>query len=65
MDLTISRTIANFTRTNWIVPRAGGSFPSILDRYITSQPADVLAQSMKAFKTRSMTVLNLSDGMPS
>ncbi|RMZ07025.1 hypothetical protein D0862_04397 [Hortaea werneckii] len=52
MDLTISRTIANFTRLHWIVPHAGGAFPSIEDRFITSQSADVIALSKAAYSTR-------------
>jgi predicted TIM-barrel fold metal-dependent hydrolase len=27
MDLSLSRTLVNFTNLNWIVPHAGGSFP--------------------------------------
>ncbi|GAB1727354.1 hypothetical protein NU195Hw_g7795t1 [Hortaea werneckii] len=52
MDLTISRTIANFTHLHWIVPHAGGAFPSIEDRFITSQNADVIALSKAAYSTR-------------
>ena len=52
MDLTISRTVANFTAIKWIVPHAGGSFPSIEDRFITSQPPDLLAASKAAYSTR-------------
>jgi 6-methylsalicylate decarboxylase len=52
MDLTISQTVANFTSLRWIVPHGGGSFPSIEDRFITSQPPAVLASSKAAYSTR-------------
>ncbi|KAI7475918.1 hypothetical protein KC357_g4822 [Hortaea werneckii] len=52
MDLTISRTVANFTHLHWIVPHAGGAFPSIEDRFITSQSADVIALSKALYRTR-------------
>jgi len=52
MDLTITQTIANFTSLKWVVPHAGGSFPSIEDRFITSQPPAVLAASKAAYSTR-------------
>ncbi|TKA53781.1 hypothetical protein B0A55_12105 [Friedmanniomyces simplex] len=52
MDLTISQTIVNFTSLHWIVPHGGGSFPSIEDRFITSQPPALLAASKAAHSTR-------------
>ncbi|KAK5689429.1 hypothetical protein LTR97_012903 [Elasticomyces elasticus] len=52
MDLTISQTIANFTALRWVVPHGGGSFPSIEDRFITSQPPALLAASKAAYSTR-------------
>ncbi|KAI7158956.1 hypothetical protein KC343_g12585 [Hortaea werneckii] len=52
MDLTISRTMANFTHLHWIVPHAGGAFPSIEDRFITPQSEDVIALSKAAYSTR-------------
>ncbi|KAF2029155.1 amidohydrolase 2 [Setomelanomma holmii] len=36
MDLSLSRTFVNFTNLNWIVPHAGGSFPSIMSRFLTT-----------------------------
>lgn len=38
MDLALSHTLLNFTRLTWQVPHVGGSFPSILDRFVSSQP---------------------------
>ena len=57
MDLTISQTIANFSSINWIVPHAGGAFPSIEDRFITSQPRNVVAESKVAYNTRYSTAI--------
>lgn len=39
MDLTLSRTIQNFTKIRYHIPQEGGSFPSIEDRVLTSFPA--------------------------
>ncbi|KAK5688605.1 hypothetical protein LTS10_000583 [Elasticomyces elasticus] len=55
MDLTISQTIANFTATRWVVLHGGGSFPSIEDRFITSQPPALLAASKAAYSTRQVS----------
>jgi len=52
MDLTITQTLANFTALKWLVPHAGGAFPSIIDRFLTSQPPDVQARSRAAYATR-------------
>ncbi|KAK3066554.1 hypothetical protein LTR53_017046 [Teratosphaeriaceae sp. CCFEE 6253] len=52
MDLTISQTIKNFTSLRWVLPHAGGSFPSIEDRFITAQPPAVIAASKAAYSTR-------------
>jgi hypothetical protein len=52
MDLTITQTLANFTALKWVVPHAGGAFPSIIDRFLTSQPADVQGRSREAFARR-------------
>jgi hypothetical protein len=35
MDLSLTLTTVNFTAIDWIVPHAGGSFPSIIDRFLT------------------------------
>ncbi|KAK6390283.1 hypothetical protein LTR65_005658 [Meristemomyces frigidus] len=58
MDLTISQTIINFTSLNWIVPHAGGAFPSVEDRFIDSQPAGVIAASKAAYSTRYAFIWN-------
>ena len=52
MDLTVTQTLANFTALKWLVPHAGGAFPSIIDRFLTSQPPDVQARSRAAYATR-------------
>lgn len=53
MDLILSpsHTLLNLTNLTWQVPHVGGSFPSILDRFISSQPA-LRAEVIKAMKTR-------------
>jgi hypothetical protein len=52
MDLTITQTLANFTALKWVVPHAGGAFPSIIDRFLTSQPVEVQGRSRAAYATR-------------
>jgi len=52
MDLTLTQTIVNFTSLKWIVPHAGGAFPAIKDRFLTSQPAELQAKSREAYATR-------------
>lgn len=52
MDLTLTQTIVNFTALRWVVPHGGGAFPAIIDRFLTSQPADVQERSREAFRTR-------------
>ena len=52
MDLTLTQTLTNFTSLRWIVPHAGGAFPAIEDRFLTSQPADFQEKSREAFATR-------------
>lgn len=52
MDLTVTQTLANFTALKWLVPHAGGAFPSIIDRFLASQPGDVQARSRAAYATR-------------
>lgn len=39
MDLTLSQTIHNFTKLNFVIPHVGGAFPAIEDRFIKSFPA--------------------------
>lgn len=52
MDLTVTQTLVNFTALKWVVPHAGGAFPSIIDRFLTSQPVDVQIRSRAAYATR-------------
>jgi hypothetical protein len=52
MDLTVTQTLANFTALKWILPHGGGSFSSIIDRFLTSQPAEVQARSRAVYTTR-------------
>jgi hypothetical protein len=52
MDLTVTQTLANFTALKWVVPHAGGAFPSIIDRFLTSQPVEVQGRSREAFARR-------------
>ena len=51
MDLTVTQTIHNFTNINYVIPHAGGSFPSVIDRFIKSYPA-IDASSKAIYKTR-------------
>ena len=34
MDLIVTSTLQNNTNLKWQIPHAGGSFPSILDRFL-------------------------------
>lgn len=52
MDLTLTGTIATFTSLKWVVSHAGGAFPAIEDRFLTSQPADLQSESRTAYATR-------------
>jgi hypothetical protein len=52
MDLTVTQILINFTALKWVVPHAGGAFPSIIDRFLTSQPVDVQARSRAVYATR-------------
>ncbi|KAG8926126.1 hypothetical protein FRC03_008487 [Tulasnella sp. 419] len=51
MDLTATQTIHNFTNIHYVIPHVGGSFPSIIDRFIKSLPA-LEASSKQIYKTR-------------
>ncbi|KAL1583304.1 hypothetical protein WHR41_07892 [Cladosporium halotolerans] len=52
MDLTLTGTIATFTSLKWVVSHAGGAFPAIEDRFLTSQSADLQSESRTAYATR-------------
>lgn len=52
MDLTLTQTVINFTSLKWLVPHAGGAFPAIEDRFLTSQPAELQERNREAFETR-------------
>ncbi|KAJ7288281.1 amidohydrolase 2 [Mycena rebaudengoi] len=50
MDLALSRTLQNLTHINFIIPHAGGSLPSIIDRGIRAGPDNSVI--LQAFQTR-------------
>ena len=60
MDLTISQTFLNFTNLRWHIPQAGGSFPSIEDRFINSFPA-LEAPSKAVYNTRWVALFVVSE----
>lgn len=39
MDLLVSNTLQNYTNIRYQLPHTGGSFPSILDRFLVTFPA--------------------------
>ena len=51
MDLTLSRTLTNFTNIRYSISHVGGAFPAIEDRFIKTNPAlEILAKEV--YKTR-------------
>jgi len=52
MDLSLSRTLVNYTKFNWVVPHVGGSFPSVIDRVFARQNNNTYSGLMKVYKTR-------------
>jgi predicted TIM-barrel fold metal-dependent hydrolase len=52
MDLSLSRTLINFTQLNWIVPHAGGSFPSIMSRFLTTASEEVRNKNLEIYRSR-------------
>ncbi|KAH7091364.1 hypothetical protein FB567DRAFT_272626 [Paraphoma chrysanthemicola] len=52
MDLSLSRTLVNFTNLNWIVPHAGGSFPSIISRSLTTTSEGIRNGNFDAYRRR-------------
>ncbi len=55
MDLTVSRTIQNFTKIRYHIPHGGDSFPSIEDRFLKSFPALEIS-SKEIYNTRCVPV---------
>jgi len=52
IDLSLSRTLMNFTNLDWIVPHAGGSFPSVISRAMRSASEVVRNANFQIYKTR-------------
>jgi predicted TIM-barrel fold metal-dependent hydrolase len=52
MDLSLSRTLLNFTQLNWIMPHAGGSFPSIISRFLTTVSPALRTQNLEVYGRR-------------
>ena len=52
MDLSLSRTLVNFTSLKWIVPHVGGSFPSVISRAMRSASEVVRNANLQVFKSR-------------
>ncbi|KAK6428535.1 hypothetical protein LTR95_015319 [Oleoguttula sp. CCFEE 5521] len=51
VDLTISQTILNYTKLNFVIPHVGGAFPAVEDRFIKSYPA-VEVRAKEVYRTR-------------
>ncbi|KAK6006895.1 hypothetical protein QM012_005903 [Aureobasidium pullulans] len=52
MDLTLTSTLSTFSTLNFIVPHAGGSFPSIISRMLSSLSPAAFAAHLEVFKQR-------------
>ncbi|KAG8943439.1 hypothetical protein FRC04_002904 [Tulasnella sp. 424] len=52
MDLTASGTLTKYTNIRWIASHVGGSFPSIIDRFIKSLGPTVEAANKAIYQTR-------------
>ena len=52
MDLTTSQTIQNFTKIRYQIPSAGGSLPSIEDRFLKSYYPALEASAKAAYSKR-------------
>ena len=52
MDLTLTSTLSIFSRLNFIVPHAGGSFPSIISRMLSRLSPAAFAAQLEVFKQR-------------
>ncbi|KAF9561151.1 hypothetical protein CPC08DRAFT_664696 [Agrocybe pediades] len=51
MDLTLTQTIHNFTNIHYVIPHAGGAFPTTVDRILKSRP-QLYDSSFEVFNTR-------------
>ncbi|KAH0345244.1 hypothetical protein KCU81_g4488, partial [Aureobasidium melanogenum] len=52
MDLTLTSTLSTFSKLNFIVPHAGGSFPSIISRMLSSLSPRAFAAQLEVLKQR-------------
>jgi predicted TIM-barrel fold metal-dependent hydrolase len=52
MDLTLTSTLSTFSKLNFIVPHAGGSFPSIISRMLSRLSPAAFAAQLEVFKQR-------------
>ncbi|KAH0419222.1 hypothetical protein KCU90_g10779, partial [Aureobasidium melanogenum] len=52
MDLTLTSTLSTFSKLSFIVPHAGGSFPSITSRMLSSLSPAAFAAQLEVFKQR-------------
>ncbi|CAD0106251.1 unnamed protein product, partial [Aureobasidium uvarum] len=52
MDLTLSSTLSTFSKLDFIVPHAGGSFPSIISRMLSRFSPAAFATQLEVFKQR-------------
>ncbi|KAK5012160.1 hypothetical protein LTR60_004527 [Cryomyces antarcticus] len=57
MDLTVSQTLVNFTKLRYAVAHVGGSFPSVIDRFMRNYPA-LDASSTEIYKSRAGPTYN-------
>jgi predicted TIM-barrel fold metal-dependent hydrolase len=52
MDLILTSTLSTFSRLNFVVPHAGGSFPSIISRMLSRLSPAAFAAQLEVFKQR-------------
>ena len=52
MDLTLTSTLSTFSKLNFIVPHAGGSFPSIISRMLSRLSPAAFAAQLEVLKQR-------------
>ncbi|KAG9671705.1 hypothetical protein KCU99_g2927, partial [Aureobasidium melanogenum] len=52
MDLALTSTLSTSSKLNFIVPHAGGSFPSIISRMLSSLSPAAFAAQLEVFKQR-------------
>lgn len=51
-DLTLTSTLSTFSKLNFIIPHAGGSFPSIISRMLSRLSTADFAAQLEVFKQR-------------